>query len=318
LAVSSLACLLPAIGGCQVGCIEDGSGTRCVAKSLERFDGTPSPPIVLERAPGAPLTIDVIYGSVVVQRSGSGKVEAQFSPFVYAGHDEKASADQQLAQNLVTNATGGGPATVTVQRQGGTNGLGANVVVRLPDDFDGPLTILNRGDGPLNEFDVKVEFVGRAVSLGVTNQSQLGTCWIQGAPSVRSTQVECGEDISVFDVSDDVNITNNETMHDTDPPAITLRLNSVSPNSRGGRLLSASGSIVATFPRAGGYVLDAKSPVQGSVQHAAVGQGCAVQGGAANAKTLVCGNGPRYELVAGASPNYAGKPTDNNVILSQQ
>jgi hypothetical protein len=317
--LSAVAGALLSATACQVGCIEDGSGTTCTAKSLDRFDGAASPPVVVERAPGAPVTIDVIYGSILVQRSATPKIEAQFSPFCYAGHDEKASADQQLAQNLVTQATGAGAVTISVQRQGGTNGLGANVVVRLPDSFDGPLNIVNHGDGPLNEFDVKVETVGRAVAVNVTNQSQLGGCWISGAPSVRSTKVDCGEDISVFDVSDEVNITNSESMHDAEPPAITLRVAGVSPGSRGGRIVSASGSILATFPRAGGYVVDAKSPVRGSVQGNAAGPGCTLNGNAPNAKVLTCGNGPRYEVIAGASPNHPGQPPpDNNVVLAQQ
>jgi hypothetical protein len=303
---------------CQVGCIEDGSGTRCVAKSLDRFDGPVAPPLLFDRAPGAPVTIDVLYGNVVVQRSGSGKVEVQFLPFVYAGHDEKASADQQLAQNLRTAATAAGAVTVSVRREGGTNGLGSDVLVRLPDTFDGPLTVVNHGDGPLNNFDVKIEFLARATTLNVTNNSMLGICWIQGAPTVRSTTVQCGEDISVFDVSDDVTIASTETMHDPESPAVTLRLAAVSPSSRGGRITSASGAVAATFPRAGSFVLNARSPVKGLVQEGAVPPNCRAQAASPSQKTISCGSGPAYELVAGASPNYPVTPKDSNVIIAYQ
>ncbi|HEY3233829.1 MAG TPA: hypothetical protein VGJ84_03880, partial [Polyangiaceae bacterium] len=139
-------CAVPALVGCAVSCIEDATGSKCTAKSLKRFDGAAQPVQTLERAPGAPVNIDVLYGSVLVQRSISGKVEVQFSPFVYAGYDEQVSANQQLAQNLRTSATAAGGVTVSVQRAGGTNGLGANTVVRLPDDFDGTLTVVNHGD----------------------------------------------------------------------------------------------------------------------------------------------------------------------------
>ena len=302
--------------GCQVGCIEDASGTRCTAKSLAQFQGQPSAPVQLDRAPGAPVTVDVLYGNVLVQRSTSGKVEVQFFPFVYAGHDEKAAADQQLAQNLRTTASAAGGVSVTVRREGGTNGLGADAVVKLPDDFDGVLTVVNQGGGPLNNFNVKVEFVGRASALAITNQSQLGNCWVQGAPSVRSTTVQCGEDISVFDVSDELNINNTETMHDAQTPAVTLRLAAVSPNGRGGKVTTASGGIAATFPRAGGYVLNAKSPVKGAVQEGPLPPNCAKQEAGPNAKTISCGTGPAYELTAGAAPNYVGQPEDSNVALS--
>jgi hypothetical protein len=309
---------LAASQGCSITCIEDASGTKCTAKSLKRFEGAAQPPQLLERAPGAPVTIDVLYGNVLVQRSASGKVEVQFMPFVYAGYDEKASADQQLAQNLRTSATAQGAVTVTVARDGGSNGLGADAIVRLPDNFDGLLTILNRGGGPINDFDLKVEFVGAATALHVTNQSLLGNCWIQGAPSVRSTTVQCGEDINVFDVSDELNITNTDTSHDLRTPAINLRLASVSPNGRGGKLSSASGNINAIFPRAGGYVINARSPVKGFVQEGGLPTGCAKQEASPSAKTITCGSGPTYELVAGAAPDYVGPPKDSNVQLSYQ
>jgi hypothetical protein len=313
LAVLAAAHALLAAPGCQVGCIEDGSGTTCTAKSLERFDGPRAAPQVFDRAPGAPVTIDVLYGNITVQRSGSGKVEVEFLPFVYAGHGERANADQQLSQNLRTSASAAGAVTVSVRREGGSNGLGSDVVVRLPDTFDGPLNIVNHGGGPINNFNVKVEFVGRATALSVTNQSQLGSCWIQGAPSVRSTTVQCGEEISVFDVADGVDINNTETRRDARSPAVTLRLASVAPGSRGGRVTTASGAIVASFPASGGYVLNAKSPVRGAVLGAPPAS--CQQSGAPNARTLTCGNGPVYELTAGATPDYIGQPEDSNVQL---
>jgi hypothetical protein len=134
---------------------------------------------------------------------------------------------------------------------------------------------------------------------------------------VHSTTVQCDDVISVFDVSDEVNITYTEQSHDADGPAVTLRLASVSPNSRGGRVTTASGPIAATFPRAGGYVLSAKSPVQGNVQEGGPPPGCAKQE-APRAKTITCGRGPSYELVAGSGPDYIGQPKDNNVVLSYQ
>jgi hypothetical protein len=268
------------------------------------------------RAPGAPLTINVLYGDILVQRgSASGKVDVEFHPFVFAGYDEKAAADQQLAQNLRTSVIASGGVTVTVGREGGSNGLGADTIVRIPDDFDGPITVVNQGGGPINQFDLKVEFAGKATALNVTNQSLLGNCWVQGAPSVRSTTVQCGEDIGVYDVSDDVTITNNDNSHDLDTPAIILRMAGVSPSARGGKLSSASGAVKAIFPAAGGYVINAKSPVKGTVLEGQLPGGCTKQDAGANAKTITCRGGPTYELIAGAAPDYVGEPKDSNVIL---
>ena len=95
---------------------------------------------------------------------------------------------------------------------------------------------MNHGDGPLNHFDVKVEFLARASAVSITNHADLGNCWVQGAASVRNTTVQCAEDISVFDVSDEVSITNTETMHDADTAAVTLRMVGITPGTRGGKV----------------------------------------------------------------------------------
>ncbi len=300
--------------GCDVGCIEDGSGVHCTGKSLKEFVGARSAPQALDRAPGAPVNIDVQYGNVIVDRSASGKVEVEFAPFVYAGYDQDASAQAQLAQNLRTTATAAGAVTVTVARQGGSNGLGADVVVRLPDGFDGPLTILNRGDGPLNHFGIRVQSVGRASALTLTNQSLLGDCWVQGAPTVRSTTVQCGDGVSVFDVSDRVDITNRDDGHDDANPAVTLRLASVSP-AGGGRVVSASGHVAVTLPHVG-LVVNARSPVHGTVQEGALPAGCTKAETSPAQKTVTCGGGPTYEIIAGEKARSIGQPHDNNVLLS--
>ncbi len=317
IALVTPALMLSALGGCAYTCVEDGSGKTCSLKSLQKFDGPPPPLQMLERAPGTPVTIDVLYGNVLVERSTSGKVEVQFAPFDYAGYDDKAGADREMAQNLRATATAAGAITVTVQRAGGSTGLGADAIVRLPDNFDGALTVVNHGDGPVNAFEIGIDYVGAASALNVTNESLLGNCSIHGAPSVRSSNVQCGATIRLFDVSDEVNVTAREDMYDESTAAVTLRLAGVSATSRGGKIVTASGAINATLPRAGGYVVDAKSPVKGAVFEGALPHGCK-QGGGANAKTISCGKGPTYELVAGARPNYVGQPKDSNVVLNYQ
>jgi hypothetical protein len=304
--------------GCAIQRVEGPGGTTYTAKSLKRFDGAVSPTQAVQRAPGAPVSIDVQYGNVLVTRSNSDQVEVTFRPFCYAGYDEQDYAQQQLTSNLRTTATPAGGVQVVVARSGGTNGLGADAIVGLPDGFDGTLTVLNRGDGPLNEFDLKVDHVGRATAVSITNQSQLGGCWLRGAPTVRSTTVACNESISVFDVSDDVSITNGDDHHDARSPAITLRMAAASPNSRGGSITSASGSILATFPAAGGFTIDARSPVQGNVQEGALPAVCQVQAASASAKTVRCGAGPTYQIIAGSAPSGLARKHAHDVVLSYQ
>jgi hypothetical protein len=319
LAILSGAMVVAVLGtGCATHCVEGPDGTTCTAKSLKRFDGAVSPTQAVQRAPGAPVTIDVQYGNVLVTRSNSDQVEVTFRPFCYAGYDEQTAAQQYMAGSLRTTATAEGGVTVVVARAGGTNGLGADAIVGLPDGFDGTLTVLNRGDGPLNEFDLKVNHVGRATAVSLTNQSQLGGCWLGGAPTVRSTTVACNETISVFDVSDDVSITNGDAHHDARSPAITLRMAAASPNSRGGSITSASGSVVATFPVAGGFTIDARSPVQGNVQEGALPTVCQVEAASASAKIVRCGAGPTYQIVAGSGPSGLARNQSHDVVLSYQ
>ena len=279
LTLATISLALGTGSSCQVACIEDSSGTKCSAKSLKRYDGPAPPPTALPYAPGSPLTIDVLYGDITVERSASQNVEVYFQPYAYAAYDAEASARQWLAQNLQTGAgQGNGGLLVTVGRNGGSNGLGANVTVRIPDQFSGALNIVNRGGGPLNHFNVKVQGVGSASALSVTNSSSLGSCWVQAAPTVRSTTVKCGAPISVFDVADNVSITNTDRSHDGPDPAITLRLAAVN-NAQGGSVSASAGVIDATFPSAAG---------------------CAPSGQGAQ-KTVSCGSA-RYKLSAGTNP----------------
>ncbi|MEZ4220654.1 MAG: hypothetical protein R3B13_06955 [Polyangiaceae bacterium] len=297
--------------GCEVACIEDGSGTRCTAKSLNRYDGVPPAPQAFTPAAGAPISVDVLYGNVYVTRSTTPQVVVEFKPFAYAAYDNKATADRELAENLRVSAVQQGGIQVSVAREGGSNGLGADVILRVPDSFDGALEITNRAGGPVNHFDIKADFVGRARALTVRNSASLGQCYVQGAATVQTTNVQCNNAISVFDVSGTVNITNDKRDHEGGTPAVTLRMAAV---GGGGRILTASGSINATFPASGGYALTARAASRGQVQEGALPANCTKQERGPGDKIITCGNGPHYELTAGHAPT--GAPRDANVVLS--
>jgi hypothetical protein len=297
---------------CELACVEDGSGTRCTAKSLKRYDGARPAAQAFNAAPGAPITIDVLYGNVFVTRSTTPQVVVEFTPFAYAAYDNQATADQELAQNLRVAATQQGGINVSVSRLGGSNGLGSDVVVRVPDAFNGAINIVNRAGGPLNHFDVKTDFVGNASAISVQNSASMGSCYVQGAPSVKNTTVQCKNVISVFDVSDMVNITNDKRDHEGGTPAITLRMASVSA-AGGGKVYSASGSIAASFPAAGGYTLATRAS-RGSVKEGTLPGACTKRERGAGDKDIICGAGPNYDIQAGHAPT--GPVREANVDLS--
>ena len=167
-------------------------------------------------------------------------------------------------------------------------------------DLSDPASPMQRG---------ALEIPGFVYHMEPRGDRLIGLGFDQGNPDGAIT-------VSLFDVSDEVNIENTEQRHDESTPAVTLRMHGIAPTSRGGTVTSASGAISATFPAAGGFVLDAKSPVAGIVQEGALPATCTKQESSPGAKVITCGRGPSYQLIAGARPDYIGKPEPSNVVLS--
>jgi hypothetical protein len=62
-------------------------------------------------------------------------------------------------------------------------------------------------------------------------------------------------------------------------------------------------------------VLAAHSPVKGTVLEGTLPGSCTKEEASAARKTIRCGDGPTYQLTAGAAPDYIGPPPDSNVAL---
>lgn len=301
LALGLMGVALFATGGCKLTCKENEqeSGGECIGKSLTKFDGTDVSKTVPYQAGGS-VTVSTVYGNVTIENGApAGKVEVIFKPFDFEAYDEKELAIRQMNENLSLNINEGANIDVTAARTGDpSNGLGASVTVRLPPEFDGNLTILNHGDGPLanaGEFDVDVKGVGQGKTLTLTNKSSLGDCSVNGAASILSTGVTCHGKVSVLGVSDDVNITTDgEGMDD---PSVVLRVAAVSAGAKGGKItVNEEGSIDATFPATGNFSVKAKAPL-GAVDPGAPPASCTVSETAAADKTVACGTGgPIYDL----------------------
>jgi hypothetical protein len=120
----------------------------------------------------------------------------------------------------------------------------------------------------------------------------------------------------VFDVADKVDITNRDEDFDDAAPAVTVRLSAVSPGG-GGRITSVSGGVAVTFPK-GAYVVKGSSPVKGNVREGALPAGCTKIEAGPNNKTITCGGGPTYDVVAGSKPDFIGQPKDSDVTFSWQ
>ncbi|MBI3204376.1 MAG: hypothetical protein HYZ29_22765 [Myxococcales bacterium] len=225
---------------------QEGSDGACIqGKSLSKFDGTDVSKTVDYQAGGS-VTISTVYGNVTIEGGApAGKVEVIFKPFDFEAYDEKELATRQMNENLNLHIQDGANIDVTAARKGSpSNGLGTSITVKLPPEFDGNLTVMNHGDGPLandGEFDVEVNAVASAKTVTVTNEASLGDCTVNGGASVVSTGVTCRDDVMVHGVSDDVNISTEKD--------VMLSVGKVSPSAKGGKVaVSGSGNIEATFP----------------------------------------------------------------------
>jgi hypothetical protein len=250
---------------------------------------------------GQDLEIDTVYGNIsVTSGAAAGKVEVVFHPFDYEGHDEKDLAVRHMNENLVLGADTKNGVQIKASRSGSPgNGLGASISVKLPPEFDGKITAHN-GDGPLNEFDIDIGWVGKSTSVSVSTDSELGNCTVQGAATVTNTTANCGHQIKVLDVSDNVTASNKFTAHAGTDAVIVVRIASISATATGGSITSQDGAIDATFPATGTYAIQAFSPHAGVVHEGTLPTGCTKEEAAPGSKTITCGGAtPLYKLTAG-------------------
>jgi hypothetical protein len=297
------AVILSAATGCKVACDETEKGSECSAKSLTRFDGTAASKSV-DYAAGDSLKVDGVYGQVSVQSgAAAGKVEVSFQPFDYQGYDEVDIATREMNDDLDLTLGGGSTVTASATRHDSSNGLGANITVLLPPEFDGAIDINNHGSGPIagnaHEFDTFVDYVGASTSLNVHGGADLGDCVIKGSAGITSTTVDCGHLVDVRGVSDNLNLTSREG-EKFDDPTIVFVLAGVSSSSSGGNITASSdGPIDGTFPASGGFAIKAYAPNNGTVDTGNVPSSCTIQEAdppSVGSKTVNCGTSPIYSL----------------------
>ncbi len=283
------------LSGCELNCTENenSQGGTCVAKSLKRFKGKPQVESVPWSA-GDAVQIQGIHGDIVVRKGTGNEVVVTFEPFSYRAHDSGDAARQEMAENLVLSAETDAGVSIVSARDGGTDGLGARILVALPASFDGHLSLENAGASSVNPGNLDVQFVGASPKVSMTNEG-IGACDLSASSSVTTTDVVCGGSAQVRGVADDVNITTTGLETGT---AIVLELSAVGPSATGGKIVSRDGSIEVTFPQSGQYSAVASSPTKGEVEFGTPPSTCSVAGSAP--WTLNCGSGSAsYTLTAG-------------------
>ncbi len=271
---------------------EDKEG--CVQfESLKKFVGT-SETKQVSWATGGKVRVDSRNGHVVVKAGSTADlVSVEFTPFSWRGHTKKDQAVAEIENKLEKVADGdgsGGAVIKTSRKSGATSGLGADVVVTLPSNFDGTLEI-EQDNG-----SVEVQSVASAAAIDLTNTGA-GDCEIDGGPTVKSTKVTCEFDIAVYNVADAV------TIRSTGLGDVDVALASVAAGSGGGSITADKGSVNLTVPSAD--VFSVQATASGTVDMGTPPSGCQVTEAASNSKTLACGaGGPNYTVSAGADTAF--------------
>jgi len=291
---------LLAASGCELQKCEgdDGKSALCV-KSLKRYEADAIAPDALAYTAGTDVSVDGVYGDIHVVEGDSGFVRVKFEPFDYRAYDAESAAREELASKLDTGFSLTDTGFVAqVGRHDSTNGLGADITLYLPPEFDGKLAAVNHSDGPVNPGDLKLDFVAGASYLTLSTK-HLGDCTARGAPSVGGFRARCDGNIDVSDVSgvgtiDATGLDGNVTL-------------SLAEIAAGGNISTEDGDITLTFPADGKFYVSALASDGGTVNAPLLEESCSLAGTsvkADNSKSFFCGGedppGPTFSLIAGA------------------
>ena len=311
LSVLSLGVSSLLLGGCEVtDCkTDDGKDATC-AENLTAFEATET----VETLPyvvGASVTINGKYGDITVMPGDAGEVSTTFKPFNYRGNSQEEDARRELDENLdlVFEDDGAGNLSIVTSRNGGTNGLGSHITVRLPPEFDGVLIVENEGDGVINQGLIDVKFVGEATTLNVTNHG-LGRCNVlrgdDKAPSIVSNlnevNVRCEADIFVRGVNDNVVVRSVSPSFHSD---VRVDIVGVSADTVGGRIVAENGSTQVTLPAVGDFNVVASAGAGTSISNVDAAE-CEAPVSDESDLELTCGAGGPIYTISAASTDDEG------------
>jgi hypothetical protein len=290
--------------GCEVAACKNDQGENAIcAKSLTRFEGDAIEPDAIAYTPGTDVTVHGKYGDIRVVEGAAGEVRVKLEPFDYRAHDAEAAARAEIADHLdysfAENDLG---ISAETDRHDSTNGLGADITLFLPPEFDGKLELGNESDGPVNPGDIEAEFVGAATSLILATGS-LGDCIVNGAPSVGYTRAHCDGEIVLTDVSNGGMISTTGL-----EGSIRLELAGITDGGGGGTISTEDGDITVKFPSEASFSLVALAHDEGTVTGTSLEQVCEQKLGLESTKEYICG-----DAVSGGPPHYTISAGGNGV-----
>jgi len=300
-----LCAIVALLGGCETKeCeTEDGKQGIC-AESLTAYEGEAQSKS-LDYVDGANVTIKGLYGDIAVFKGTAGEVSTTFKPFNYRSHKEEDSARRELAENLdlAASADAAGNITISTGRHDSKNGLGSHITVRLPPEFNGVLIVQNEGDGPINQGNIDVSFVGEARTLNVENSGLQNCNILRGdddkpadVSGLVDVDVRCEADITVRGVNDNVIVESRSPAFYSE---ILVEIASVSGQATGGSISGDNSSIELRMPKVGDYDVFATASGAGAHIGRVDAGPCNVTDETEAALALTCGaGGPRYSVNA--------------------
>lgn len=285
--------LLLAVAGC--GNEESCVGSECPPE-FERFDGEAVTTEPLPYILGMDVTIDVRYGAIETVEGFPGEVSVVFQPFNQRAPDEELEALEELESAFdYTFETDDNAFVVTTDRDEMADGVGADVTVRLPPQFEGALVVRSRGDGPVSAGGVVGTYVADASSLDLTTENG-GECFIDARESIFSTWARCNGAITLLGVSDGLDVASSGLDGN-----VSVFLHSVAGPNAGGTITSEDGNIELGFPDGSDFSLQAELASTGFIKAELIDpEACLIATEDRTSRLFVCGSGgPHYVATAG-------------------
>lgn len=282
--------LLAGFGLSTAGC-----EASLTAETAEEYTGTESVETI-EWVSGQDLQVDGRNGQIDIVPGVAGEVSVTFKPFTFRGPDEEAEAAAEMEGDLQTSVTedAAGAVFVEARATGGSSSLGAKMVIAIPPEFDAGIFI-EQGNG-----DVEIATVGQAVELAIVNEG-VGDCVVQGNETVIRSKVWCSA-VSLTGVSGYVNVQADglDGNAAVEMASVAGFDNGVPDGESKNVIYTEDGDIVLTVPADEDYVVQAYVQEGGGVVNTgSVPTTCTQEAAAEGSKTVTCGTGPLFDVVAG-------------------
>ena len=318
-----LAAALAGAAGCKTNCRTEDGKTICEAEALKRydFDQEFDQDVSYDVVPGQNLSVTVRHGTVMLDRSDSDQVQVHFDPYNSRGASERDEARDELERELVLEYPDDASDDDTLEIVATVNdsdedSVGTDIIIGIPEDFDGEITIHNEGRGnDIQARDINVNYIGNATRVSLENESQLGDCETVGGPSLEHTDIDCNHRVQAAEMVGTFDISGGDSFSDEDDdgnviPGVLVEVSEVPDADLAGKLYGER-EVGLILPKDAEFYVQALTNVDsgdGEVETPGLPSACDVETAEADgepdprSRTVTCNgateDSPRYEVEA--------------------